>query len=425
MTSKIFRSVMRGLVGVLALAIVLVPTFTASSSQAGTSDPKYRKVTAPNVFYPVSGSRAVKDLRSFKPRHQFTDIKAACGAGVKATHPGTAAVWGTPGNMTVRISSASGMVTTYSSYLSAAWVTTGQIIQSGQYIGTVGRHPRSKVCDLYFSVWQRGKAVNPTTWLNWYVGRTPPVGNLFDVPGINVASFNVLGASHTRSGGRFATAAQRTPRALALINSYNLDVVGLQEFQDEQKAQFMSLSGDTFGIFHWRGRPDGPGDTDNSIIWRNSTMELVSTDTFDIPYFGGNTRHVPIVLLKQKSTGRTAYFMNVHNPADVQGPAQQWRNQAIAIERAKMIELRATGRPVFLTGDFNDRQNAFCPITAGKLAISPNSVPSTGCVYPGFSIDWIFVAGQARFSSFVRDTKPQSSNISDHPIVVTRAHLQN
>ena len=116
-------------------------------------------------------------------------------------------------------------------------------------------------------------------------------------------------------------------------------------------------------------------------------MEFVEGSTFDIPYFNGNIRHVPAALLREKSTGRTAYFLNVHNPANVRGHAATWRAKAIRIERAKVIELRKTGRPVFITGDFNDREKAFCPLTAGKLTISPNSIPSTTCAYPKQSLD--------------------------------------
>ena len=89
----------------------------------------------------------------------------------------------------------------------------------------------------------------------------------------------------------------------------------------------------------------------------------------------------------------------MHNPASVRGDAAVWRAKAIQIERAKIIELRKTGRPVFLTGDFNAREKAFCPLTAGKLTITPNSVPRMTCVYPRqTSIDWLFAAGQTRFS---------------------------
>ena len=59
-----------------------------------------------------------------------------------------------------------------------------------------------------------------------------------------------------------------------------------------------------------------------------------------------------------------------------------------------MIDLRATGRPVFLTGDFNDRQKAFCPLTANKLSISPNSIPSIACAYPKQSSDRLDLRGR-------------------------------
>ena len=63
-------------------------------------------------------------------------------------------------------------------------------------------------------------------------------------------------------------------------------------------------------------------------------MEFVSGSTFDIPYFNGNIRHVPAVLLREKSSGRTAYFLNVHNPANVRGNAAGWRAKAIADREA-------------------------------------------------------------------------------------------
>ena len=158
-------------------------------------------------------------------------------------------------------------------------------------------------------------------------------------------------------------------------------------------------------------------------------MELVESQTFSVPYFGGNLRAMPAVLLREKATGRTAWYLNVHNPASSKqrGDHAVWRAQAVAIERQKVVDLRATGRPVFLVGDFNDAEPAFCPLTAGKLMISPNSLPSDTCAFPakGRSIDWIFAAGQVRFSYFLRDTTTRTSKITDHPIIQTRAHLQD
>ena len=156
-------------------------------------------------------------------------------------------------------------------------------------------------------------------------------------------------------------------------------------------------------------------------------MEFISATTFDIPYFNGQIRHIPAVLLRERSTGRTAYFLNTHNPANVRGQrSRATAPTAIAIEKAKIIELRATGRPVFFTGDFNDRQAAFCPLTANKLTISPNSIPSMTCAYPKQSRSTGSSPPARRGSpATASDTYPQNARISDHPIVQARAHLQN
>jgi endonuclease/exonuclease/phosphatase family metal-dependent hydrolase len=422
------QTLLRALVGLLTLGVVLTPAMVPSADAAKTKDPKTRVVTAPNVFYPLKNKPSVKDLRTSSRKRFGTDITGPCTAGVFASHPGVASVYSAPNLGTyirVRANGSKGLTTTYG-YLSKSLVTDGQIIQSGQLIGQVGKRPGTSSCRLYFSVTRGGVYRNASYWLNAYVGKLPPVAAMFGTRGFLIASFNVLGASHTARSSKFATGNARINRTAAMLDARHIDVVGTQEFQETQYDYWMSRgNGNTWGAYYWD--PDGKKrDTENAILYRKSTMELISGSTYDIPYFHGNTRHVPVALLREKSSGRTVYVMNVHNPANVQGPAATYRARAIAIEKKKIIELRATGRPVLFTGDFNDRQQAFCPLTAGKLTITPNSVPSMTCAYPKpSSIDWIFAAGQVRFSSFGRDTYPQSARISDHPIVQARAHLQD
>ena len=424
-----FKSTIRAVTAALALGVLASSTLMASGGSAAGQDPKYRKVAPPNVMFPIKGDKSVQDLKSFSNRHRATDIRTPCHRGVYATHPGIAQVQTNSrahSKHVVRVSSNSGGLLTSTAYLASTSVKNGQIIQAGQMIGKAGRKSAKTPCGVYFSVRSAGKAVNPSTWLDTWVGKAPPVPKLFGTTGFNVASFNILGASHTTRSSRFATYKPRLDRAVTLMNRYKLDVVGTQEFQEKQYDYFVSKGySKTWGAYYWN--PAGKRrDTENAVIWRKSKMEFVSGTTFDVPYFNGNTRHVPAVLLREKSTGRTAYFLNVHNPADVRGNAAGWRAKAIKIERAKVVELRKTGRPVFLTGDFNDREKAFCPLTSYKLTISPNSVPSNSCVYPKqSSIDWIFAAGQTRFSYFLRDTYAQRANISDHPVVRARAHLQS
>jgi endonuclease/exonuclease/phosphatase family metal-dependent hydrolase len=430
MHTNFFRKTTRAVALTAAVAVLAAPALVTSGSSAASSDPKYRRVSAPNVFYPVRGSKSVKDLKNFSRYHRGTDIKAPCHTPVYATHPGTAEVktssrWYS--KYAVRVVSGRGGLGTTAAYLTRPEVADGQIIQAGQVIGYTGRRTRSTSCGIYFAVAHNSKVVNPSSWLHSYVGRRPPVTRLFDNAGFTVASFNILGASHTASGARgYATYPSRMVRAVSLMNQRGLDVVGTQEFQGKQWEYFLSKGhGKDWGAYFWD--PAGSRrDTENMIIWRKSTMEFVSGETFDIPYFRGNIRHVPAVLLREKATGRTAYFLNVHNPANSFGNAAKYRAQAVAIEKQKVIDLRATGRPVFLLGDFNATRDAFCPLTANKLSISPNSVPSMGCAFPReFTIDWIFAAGQTRFSFYHRDKYPKNAKISDHPLVYAQAHLQD
>jgi endonuclease/exonuclease/phosphatase family metal-dependent hydrolase len=430
MTANRPQILLRALVGLLTLGVLMTPALapSADAAKAKVKDPKTRVVTAPYVFYPLKNLSSVHDLRTSSRKHYGTDITGPCTANVRAAHPGVAGISSAPnlGNyVRVRANGSKGLTTTYG-YLSRVFVEPGQIIQAGQVIGQVGKRPGTASCRLWFSVTHAGKYANPSTWLNSYVGKLPPVTSLFGTPGFLIASFNVLGASHTARSSKYANGNTRINRAMSMLNARHIDIVGTQEFQETQFDYWTSRgNGNTWGAFYWD--PAGKKrDTENAILYRKSTIEFVSGETYDIPYFHGNTRHVAAALFRERSTGRTFYMMNVHNPANTEGNAAPYRARAIAIEKQKIIDLRATGRPVLFTGDFNDRQKAFCPLTADKLTITPNSIPSTTCVYPKpSSIDWIFAAGQVRFTSFGRDTYPQSARISDHPIVQARAHLQN
>ena len=64
------KTLIRALVGVLSLGVMLAPVLVSSSGTAASQDPKYRKVSAPNVFYPVRGSKAVKDRKTYSRRHR-------------------------------------------------------------------------------------------------------------------------------------------------------------------------------------------------------------------------------------------------------------------------------------------------------------------------------------------------------------------
>ena len=408
------------------------PAAPAPSSTAGTS----ARTTAyaprvPFVARPLNPATS-RDLRTYSwKRRGGTDFKAACGTPVLAAHPGTVRVitnrpWAGP-NLVKITTSAGSLFTTYA-YMRRATVQTGQLVQAGQQIGVVGHEGRATSCRMQLRVRSAlGRVVyNPTNWLGRYVGTPTPSSGLWGDDGFNVATFNVLGASHTAVGGNKASWPNydvRLPRQIAMLNAAKVDVAGLQEFQRKQRTLFLKLAGTDWGVYP----EDATADPENSIVYRRSAFTLLEGATFDVPYFNGQIRKMPYVLLQDNQTGRTAYVVNVHNPASTaRFPNQgKWRRKAEAIERQLVIDLRANGRPVFLTGDFNERQKAFCAMTTGKLMISPDSIPSMECAYPAkyYWVDWIFAAGQSRFTTLSVDTSTRPKRISDHPLVVARTHL--
>jgi hypothetical protein len=437
-TPALRRGAVRALSLAGAVTALLTPALIAGSTSAApgamvaqTLAPAgSRASTPPNVTYPIAPKAKPQDVRSFRgAAHHGTEIEAPCGTPVVAAHPGTVRItaekWS--GKMLVRVYTTRGRLTTWYGFMRSAEVTDGQIVQAGQPIGEVGNEGQAIGCELHFEVRNdNGRTLrNPTHWLDTYVGSTVPANYIFGNRGFLIASFNTLGASHTNPGGdapKYPGYKKRTPKAIAVLRNKNIDVAGLQEFQKPQHAMFRKQAGGTFALYPRYENTD----TENSITWRRSSFELVSGHTFKVTYFNGSTRNMPYVLLKQRSTGLTAYFINVHNPANTHKYRHQekYRAKAIKAERNLIVKLRASGRPVFLTGDLNDRKAAYCPLASGKLLLSPDAVPSMTCALPANPwIDWVLGAGQVRFATYVRDWTTRDQKITDHPIVYSRAHL--
>ncbi len=257
------------------------------------------------------------------------------------------------------------------------------------------------------------------------LGRVP-VGATAPTP-VRISSFNLLGAGHTVPGGGrkgFASGATRMQWSMSLLQLHDVDVVGFQEFQPPQYSAFMAQAGSQYGVYP--GAQLGPAAMANSIAYRLDKWELISATGIDIPYFKGNPIKMPLILLKNRQTGRQMYFSNFHNPADAQGPAQQYRNQATQIQVNMVNNLRATtGLPVFITGDMNDREEYFCPITTQasmKAANGGGSGPGACSMPPKpWQVDWIFGSPEVTFANYVADRSPLVARSTDHPMVVADA----
>ena len=243
-----------------------------------------------------------------------------------------------------------------------------------------------------------------------------------------MATYNALGSSHTHKGGhrkQKASGRARTARAGRYVLDNDLSVVGFQEMQGDQRGAFMGATGGRYALY--------PGDElrgldgENSIAYRLDTWQLVEARTVPIPYFGGHPRNMPVLLLRNKQTGITAYFANFHNPADTAefGKQGRWRAAAKAREVDLLSQLRGGDYPIFVTGDMNEKQSWFCATgPAGDLVAAAATVfGQSGCDVPGFRIDWIAGSEGVTFSDYHEDKSGLVAWMTDHPVVTTDATI--
>ncbi|MGH3444015.1 MAG: endonuclease/exonuclease/phosphatase family protein [Nocardioidaceae bacterium] len=243
---------------------------------------------------------------------------------------------------------------------------------------------------------------------------------------VRVASFNVLGASHTRHSRKYRSGSRRMHGVVRLLERNAVGVVGLQELQASQLERFLALTGGRYAVY--------PGlslrqiDSENSIAWDTSVWEPVEEHTVPIPYFNGRLRPMPVVLLRNKLTDMTAWVANVHTPATNRHHRGQdgWRAQAIADMAALATQLQATGIPVLLTGDFNERADAFCPITGTAPMIAARGGTNVDGVcdpmHPWY-VDWVFGSQGVSFTDYAEIRGRLDRRTSDHPMIVATAHV--
>ena len=246
-----------------------------------------------------------------------------------------------------------------------------------------------------------------------------------------VSTFNLLGASHTGPGGNhkgFAVGSSRMGNAVALLRTFQVNVVGFQEMEPVQYATFNRLTGYAWGTYP--GPTLDRGSIRQSIAWRKDTWQLVSASSIPIPYFHGQLIRMPIVLLENIRTGQQVYFANFHNPATTPGHGnnQRWRYVAEAKQVAMVRNLEATspGTPIIITGDMNERAEYFAHLAGQTDMCAANSLttPTGGCFMPQrMDVDWIFGTPDITFSGYVSDQGPFVRRTTDHPIVVATGTL--
>jgi len=239
-----------------------------------------------------------------------------------------------------------------------------------------------------------------------------------------IATFNVLGASHTRKGGdsfNHRPYQQRMDYAVQALANNAVDVVGFQEFEPPQASAFADRVGPAWGMFPQPGSHVADGR--QTIAWRQEALELVETKTVTYPYFHGQTIHTPAVKLRVRATGDTFWVISVHNPATgcavCGGNNDRWRQGAVASEVSALKTLSADGTPVFLVGDMNSKDAFYCQMSSAlPVAFAAGgSSGAGGCQPPRPTpIDWILATGNVAFSGYLSDDSALVDKATDHPV---------
>ncbi|WP_235737956.1 alkaline phosphatase family protein [Nocardioides alcanivorans] len=253
-----------------------------------------------------------------------------------------------------------------------------------------------------------------------------------------IATFNLLGAGHTDGNPpkrkNFAKSTVRMGHAVKAIRNSDLGLLGFQEMQAPQYAEFLRLTGDTYGLYP--GNQLSAAAMHNSIAWRKSEWNLVTAQTLAIPYGfkKQNGKQVvsriqmPVLLLERIATGQQVWVSNFHNAAKVVGP-QAHRNEARQLQMAMVKNLRAQNPaiPVFVMGDLNEQKKVFCQFQrkAPLQAAGPGGVTSANkCVTPSpMGVDWIFGTTDVTFSNHQRLRTAAVKKASDHPLVYADVYV--
>ncbi len=239
---------------------------------------------------------------------------------------------------------------------------------------------------------------------------------------VRIGSFNVLGSQHTAPGGdrqSFPPASTRSADAAGVVADHGVEILGMQELQDDQLAALQSRT----GFAAYPGMEWGRAETDNSILYDDSRFAFVSGSKFIIPFMG-RPRPQPILRLQDRATGREFYVVNTH-PSAHDGRYLTERRQGQETLVGIVNQLKASGLPVLVTGDMNDREEFYCNVVpqAGLVASNGGSYGG-GCQPPPspIAVDWVVGSGVS-WSDYWRDTTPVTRRISDHFFISATAHV--
>lgn len=274
------------LTGSSSTAPVMAGTGATNADPGNTgSCPSLVLAATGTVNYPVPAELADTDQHNWGGHgalwaswHTGTDFAVSCGTPVLASTAGTIEVENGPawfGTWLVKVVTGPDSVATWYAHMQRLTVRPGDHVTAGQQIGEAGAVGNTTGCHLHFEVHLRNGSLygldntDPSAWLATHVGTE-------DAATTRVASFNVLGATHTQPGGNSGNHLDATLRMRLTVQAlidHQIDIVALQEFQPPQETAFRELTADT-----WAHYPDSGGrpGAANVVAWRTDQWGLVA-----------------------------------------------------------------------------------------------------------------------------------------------------
>ncbi len=234
----------------------------------------------------------------------------------------------------------------------------------------------------------------------------------------NMATFNILGSQHTAGAGGFAPGVKRAGAVARIMRKLKISVASYQEVQDDQ-LRVLQNKMPNFSI--WPGQRLGNNGQRLQIAWDKRRFRLVRKGHINT-VFDNQIRPIPYVLLFNRDSGRKFWVINVHNsPHSMEAE----RDAAVARQVPLIKRLRRTGHAVFFMGDMNEKEEIFCRIVGETSLEAANGGRANPCRPPAMRlyIDWIFGAGNIRFSQYRAIRNKQVKFTSDHHLIRTRVTL--
>ncbi|TLX70374.1 endonuclease/exonuclease/phosphatase family protein [Labilibacter sediminis] len=234
------------------------------------------------------------------------------------------------------------------------------------------------------------------------------------------------------------------------VNSYDIDIIGLQEEKNDQTADLRTLLSDKYSHFG-KASSSKPGYEYNGIFYKRDKFELLESGRFwlsetpDVESIGWDAkyhRQVSWCKFKQIVSGKSIYFFNTHF-SHVTGTAKTIDKCEARINSAKLLKNKinsiSKGTAIIVTGDFNlwpisDTYRILTEtefsgtklIDSRTLVASPIGPNYSGhcfgeCIEEGKIVDYVFINDKLNVLMHeIVDKQPSANSfLSDHYPVVS------